>query len=136
MSVVDHFINWYSELQGAVQEALNGPLQDGLKQEIQRQAKARVYEAYNGGGYRRGKLGAPENLAADVNGFELHIRNVTVQQGGPAYQTETGFVEEGAPEFRQPFPREFMDQALQEYAYNKAPDDLADALRARGFLVE
>lgn len=135
MSVVEHFVNWYSELQAVVVDALNGPLQDGLKQEIQRQAKKRVYEAHDTG-KARGIIGAPENLAANVNGFELHIRNVTVQQGGPAYQTETGFVEEGAPEFRQPFPREFMDQALQEYAYNKAPDDLADALRARGFLVE
>lgn len=135
MSVVDTFINWYVELQGAVQDALNGPLQDGLKQEIRKQAKENVYDAYNSRGYRRGKIGDAENLAGDVNGLDLHIRNVTVQQGGPAFQTETGFVEEGAPEFRQPFPRPFMDQALTEYAHGQAPDDLANALRARGFTV-
>lgn len=134
MSVVDSFIGWYAELQSAVVDALNGPLKDGLEQEIQKKAKENVYDAYPGG-YRRGQIGAPANLQADVSGFELHIRNVTRQQGGPAYQTETGFVEEGAPEFRQPFPRPFMDEALTEYAYGKGPEDLADALRSRGFTV-
>lgn len=135
MSTVNTFLQWYAELQDAVTDALAGPLQDGLKHEIHEQAKARVYEAHDTG-KARGIIGAPENLAGDAEGFSLHIRNVTVQQGGPAYQTETGFVEEGAPEFRQPFPRPFMDEALQNYAYGKAPDDLADALRSRGFIVE
>ena len=134
MSVITTFTIWYAELQDAIREALNGPLQDGLKQEIRKQAKTRVYDAYSGG-YRRGKIGDAENLAGEVIGMELHIRYVTVQQGGPAFQTETGFVEEGAPEFHQPFPRPFMDEALQEYAYNKAPEDLASALRAKGFTV-
>lgn len=134
MSVLTTFTIWYAELQDAVGEALNGPLQDGLKQEIRKQAKTRVYDAY-AGGYRRGKIGAAENLAGEVSGLSLHIKNVTVQQGGPAFQTETGFVEGGAPEFNQPFPRPFMEEALQEYAWNKAPDDLADALRSKGFTV-
>lgn len=135
MSFVTEFAEWYARLQGSVTKALNGPLQDGLKQAIREKAKSNVYDAYNGGGYRRGQIGAAENLAADVNGMELHIRNVTVQQGGPAFQTETGFVEEGAPEFRQPFPRPFMDEALVDYAYGRAPEDLADALRSDGFTV-
>lgn len=136
MGLLDEFVAWYGNLQAAVTDALSGPLTDGLKQEIRRQAKARVYDAYAGGGYRRGQIGAAENLEADVNGYDLHIRNVTPPQGGRAYQTETGFVEEGSAAFRQPFPRPFMDEALQEYAYGKAQDDLAAALRARGFRVE
>ena len=135
MSTVDTFILWYTELQASITKALNGPLKDGLEKEIKEKAKTNVYDAYNTRSYRRGKIGDKTNLVADVNGMELHIRNVTVQQGGRAYQTETGFVEEGAPEFRQPFPRPFMDEALVEYAYGKAPDDLADALRSDGFTV-
>lgn len=135
MSVLSDFTIWYTELQTAVTEALAGPLKDGLEQEIRKQAKTRVYDAYGGGGYRRGQIGAPHNLEADVNGHELHIRNVTQPQGGPASQTETGFVEEGAPEFRQPFPREFMQPALEEYAYGQGPDDLANWLRSKGFEV-
>lgn len=135
MSVMDDFLIWYAELQGAVTEALAGPLMDGLKHEIHEQAKVRVYEAHDTG-KARGIIGAAQNLDGKVSGYDLQIRNVTPQQGGPASQTETGFVEEGSPEYRQPFPREFMDEALQEYAYGKAPDDLADALRARGFRVE
>lgn len=136
MSVMDDFLIWYAELQGAVTEALAGPLMDGLKQEIRQKAQTNVYDAYSSRGYRRGQIGAAQNLDGKVSGYDLQIRNVTPQQGGPASQTETGFVEEGSPEYRQPFPREFMDEALQEYAYGKAPDDLADALRARGFRVE
>ena len=135
MSFVTQFADLYAKLQGSVTNALNGPLQDGLKQAIREKAKSNVYDAYSGGGYRRGQIGAPQNLAGEVNGMELHIRNVTVQQGGPAFQTETGFVEEGAPEFRQPFPRPFMDEALTDYAYGRAPEDLADALRSDGFTV-
>lgn len=134
MSVVDDFIIWYSGVQSAVQEALGGPLKDGLLQKVKEKAQDNVYNAYPGG-YRRGQLGSSQNMAVNVNGYELHVRNITVQQGGKAYQTETGFVEEGAPEFRQPFPRPFMDEALQEYAYGKGPEDLANALRARGYTV-
>lgn len=135
MSVVDEFIIWYGEVQSAVQEALGGPLKDGLLREVKKKAQDNVYGAYNGGGYRRGQIGSPQNMAVDVNGYELHVRNITVQQGGKAYQTETGFVEEGAPEFRQPFPRPFMEEALVDYAYGEGPEDLANALRARGFTV-
>ena len=135
MSVMDDFLIWYAELQSAVTEALAGPLMDGLKQAIHEKAETNVYKAHDTG-KARGIIGAAQNLDGKVSGYDLQIRNVTPQQGGPASQTETGFVEEGAPEYRQPFPREFMDEALQEYAYGKAPDDLADALRARGFRVE
>lgn len=134
MSVVDEFIIWYSGVQSAVQEALSGPLKDGLLQKVREKAQSNVYDAYSGG-YRRGQIGSPQNMAADVNGYELHVRNITIQQGGKAYQTETGFVEAGAPEFRQPFPRPFMDDALQDYAYGQGPEDLANALRARGYTV-
>ncbi|MBR3240765.1 MAG: hypothetical protein IKF99_20300 [Oscillospiraceae bacterium] len=134
MSVVDDFIIWYSGVQSAVQEALGGPLKDGLLQEVKKKAQENVYNAYPGG-YRRGQIGSEQNMAVDVNGYELHVRNITVQQGGKAYQTETGFVEEGAPEFRQPFPRPFMDEALQDYAYGEGPEDLANYLRSHGFIV-
>ena len=135
MSVIDTFILWYAELQVSITKALNGPLKDGLEEEIKKQAQSNVYNAYGTRSYRRGKIGDKTNLSAEVNGFDLHIRNVTVQQGSPASQTETGFVEEGTPAFHQPFPRPFMDEALTEYAHGKAPDDLADALRSDGFAV-
>lgn len=135
MGLLDEFVAWYGNLQAAVTDALAGPLTDGLKQEIRRQAKARVY-AYAGGGYRRGLIGDPVNLEAESDQTELRIRNVTVQQGSAGRLSETNFVESGDPAYHQPGPRPFMDEALQEYAYGKAQDDLAAALRARGFRVE
>jgi hypothetical protein len=135
MSATGQFLEWYGRLQSAVTEALNGPLKDGLKQAIREKAQTNVYNAYSGGGYRRGQIGAPQNLSASVNGYELEIRNVTPPQGSGASMTETGFVEEGAANYRQPFPRPFMDKALEAYTSGQAQDDLAAALGSRGFEV-
>ena len=136
MSVVDDFIIWYSGVQSAVQEALGGPLKDGLLQKVKEKAQDNVYEAYDGGGYRRGLIGDPVNMSLDGSGsYELHIKNITVQQGSPGRLSETNFVETGDPAFHQPKPRPFMDEALTDYAHGEGPEDLANALRARGFTV-
>lgn len=139
MSFERQFTVWYNRLEMAVSEALAGPVADGLKQAIKKSAKKNVYDAYSGGGYRRGKIGDPENLngygLSEVDGFTLKIRNVTQPQGGPANMTETSFVETGAAAYRQPFARPFMEEGRDEYVQNQASDDLADALRSRGFDV-
>lgn len=135
MSFARQFTAWYGNLELAVSEALNGPMTDGLKQAIRESAQKNVYEAYNSGGYRRGKIGAAENLEAETNGTTLTIRNVTQPQGTGAKMTETGFVESGAEAYRQPFPRPFMNEGRDKYADGQAQDDLANALRARGFTV-
>ena len=135
MSFARQFTVWYANLELAVSEALSGPMTDGLKQAIKKSAKENVYDAYSGGGYRRGKIGDPVNLEAQVDGNTLTIRNVTQPQGGRASMTETSFVESGAAAFRQPFPRPFMNEGRDAYAQEKAEDDLANALRARGFEV-
>ena len=110
-------------------------MKDGLEREIKEQAKSRVYEAYPQHGYRRGLIGDPVNLEAESSQTELRIRNVTVQQGSPGRLSETNFVESGDQAYHQPKPRPFMDEALTEYAHGKGPEDLADALRSRGFTV-
>lgn len=139
MGVLADFYLWYAELQDAVTDALSGPVTDGLKQAIRKKAKENVYDAYSGGGYRRGQIGAPQNLDAagygEVSGMTLKIHNITVQQGGPSGESETSFVESGNPAYRQPFPRPFMDEALQDYASGQGPMDLTNYLRARGFTV-
>ncbi len=135
MSFVRQFTVWHNRLEMAVSEALAGPVADGLKQAIKKSAKKNVYDAYSGGGYRRGAIGAAENLEAETDGTTLTIRNVTQPQGGPASMTETSFVETGAAAYRQPFPRPFMEEGRDEYVQNQASDDLADALRSRGFDV-
>ena len=136
MGLLDEFFAWYGNLQAAVTDALAGPLKDGLLQKIKETADANVY-SYGGGGYRRGLIGDPVNMSLDGSGsYELHVKNITVQQGSPGRLTETNFVESGDPAFHQPGPRPFMDEALADYAHGEGPEDLANALRARGFRVE
>lgn len=136
MSVLAHFAAWYSELESAVADALSGPLKDGLKKEIKQQAKTRVYKAHPQHGYRRGLIGDSVNLEAESDMTELRIRNVTVQQGSPGRLSETDFVETGDKAFHQPFPRPFMDEALDAYANGQGKTDLASALRSKGFDVQ
>lgn len=139
MSVLSEWALWYQELQAALTDAVSGPVTDGLKQEIRKQAQKRVYDAYSSTGTRRGQIGAAHNLEAsayyEADGMSLKIQNVTVQQGAPSGKSETQFVESGDPAYRQPFARPFMDEALEEYAKNQGPMDLEAALRARGFTV-
>lgn len=135
MSFLTQFAEWFGELQVATMEAVAGPLKDGLLQKIKEKAAANVY-SYGGGGYRRGLIGDPVNMSLDGSGaYELHIKNITVQQGSPGRLTETNFVETGDAAYHQPGPRPFMDEALVEYANGEGPESLANALRARGFTV-
>lgn len=135
MSFLTQFAAWFGELQIVTQEALAGPVKDGLLQKVKEKADSNVYKAYPGG-YRRGLLGDPVNMSLDGSGnYELHIKNVTVQQGSPGRLSETNFVETGDPAFHQPGPRPFMDEALADYAHGEGPEDLADYLRSQGFNV-
>ena len=136
MSFMPQFAVWFGELQVATMEAVAGPLKDGLLKKIKETAQSNVYEAYDGGGYRRGLIGYPVNMSMDGSGsYELHIKNITVQQGSPGRLSETNFVETGDPAFHQPEPRPFMDEALADYAHGEGPEDLANALRSHGFIV-
>lgn len=135
MSFLTQFAAWFGELQIVTQEALAGPVKDGLLQKITEKAKDNVY-SYKGGGYRRGLIGDPVNMSLDGSGnYELHIKNVTVQQGSPGRLSETDFVETGDKAFHQPYPRPFMDEALVDYAHGEGPEDLANYLRSHGFIV-
>ncbi|MBR3237074.1 MAG: hypothetical protein IKF99_01400 [Oscillospiraceae bacterium] len=135
MSFMTQFAVWYAELQIATQQALAGPLKDGLLQKIKEKADDNVY-SYGGGGYRRGLIGDPVNMSMDGSGsYELHIKNITVQQGSPGRLSETDFVETGDKAFHQPYPRPFMDEALADYAHGEGPEDLANSLRSHGFIV-
>lgn len=133
MSVLSEYALWKAGLEMAVTDALNGPVKDGLEMEIRRQAQSRVYAAYSSKGPRRGQIGAASNLQATVDDMTLTIKNVTVAQGGPTSVSETDFVEQGDSSYHQPFARPFMDEALRAYAAGQAEQDLALALKARGY---
>lgn len=135
MMFVEQYRAWKKELTSAIKEALRGPVKDGLERAIEQEAKTNVYDAYASSGYRRGQIGAKTNLKAKVSGTTLTITNVTQPQGSGAGMTETSFVESGAPNYRQPFPRPFMNEALEKYQAGEFSQDLGNALRSRGFTV-
>ena len=95
MSVLTEYALWRAGLETAINDALNGPVKDGLEMEIRRQAQSRVYAAYSSKGPRRGQIGAASNLQATVSDMTLTIKNITVAQGGATSMSETDFVEQG-----------------------------------------
>jgi hypothetical protein len=135
MSVLTEYALWRAGLETAINDALNGPVKDGLEMEIRRQAQRRVYAAYSSKGPRRGQIGAESNLQATVSDMTLTIKNITVAQGGATSMSETDFVEQGDSSYHQPFARPFMDEAAMVYAAGQAHIDLQAAMQARGYPV-
>lgn len=136
MSAVSQFnTRIWTSLTAAVRTAVATTMTDGFKRAIKKEAQTAVYEAYSGGGPRRGMIGDESNLFATAGGFVLTITNNTGMQGTNYGVSETTFVEGGFGNYHQPFAREFMEPARDKYVAGEASEDLATALRAAGFVV-
>ena len=72
-------------------------------------------------------------MITTVEGLTLTLENAAEPQHANGVDL-TPIVEEGDPDWHQPFARPFMDEARNEYVDNgKADNDIAAALRAMGF---
>ena len=137
MNCLDEYMSTIKpRIEAAVASAMP-MLGEKLAAEIDRQAQERVY-SYAATGWamakRRGTIGALANLRIAAGQSSVEIENQSVMQGGLA--NETAMVEEGWSNFRQPGPRPFMDEAMNEYVDSgKGDRDLAEHLRAAGFTV-
>lgn len=84
---------------------------------------------------RRYGIGDPDEMASWVSEHELVIENHVHLQGGEP--GETDIVQEGYGNYRQPYPRPFMDAALNKYiSTGEADESLAATLRGMDFEVE
>lgn len=123
-------------IDGAVDAAMP-KLANGVVDVIGQKAQANVY-IYPATGWamskRRGTIGKMENMEINAGGYQAEIVNHATMQGGMGHEVE--MVEEGWSNFRQPGPRPFMDEALDEYVSSGRGDrELAEQLRAAGFEV-
>ena len=141
MSVIADAQRYFEAIGSAVSYALSNPMQEALLREIKEKAKENVYEAYTPTEWamstRRGHLGDRPNLEVEFGGSGdqqyLRITNMTTLQH--ASTAETSVVETGNASFRQPFPRPFMDEALDEYVGSgRAESDLKSVLASYGII--
>ncbi len=142
MSVLQDYANIRGLLDSAVENALRDNIADGLKKAIQNKALQRVYSypATPSATARRRKtedsgLVDDAMMITRVDGTTLTLENVSEPQNASGIDL-TPIVEEGWGSWKQPLPRPFMDEALDEYVDSGAVDsDLARALKAVGFTV-
>lgn len=135
MSFVSQFNLIKTSIDGAVQSALP-TLAEGLKRKIAQKATENVY-SYGATGSamakRRYTIGSDGNLQSEIGTAQVTIVNTSTMQGGMGHEVE--MVEEGWSEFRQPGPRPFMDDALDEFVAGEGQETLARVMREHGFTV-
>ena len=127
------------KIQWAIIDALENDLKDGLLRKIEESAEKNVY-SYNATpeamATRRGTIGSADVMTTDAGGggleFYLRITNNAYTQN-PASDDEADIVEEGYSNYRQPYPRPFMQKALDEFIGSGEADAvLRDVLARHG----
>ena len=143
MSVTDEGIMMLERIKTAIDSALPTTMADSLREQVAQTAEEKVY-SYNPKFYSRrkesGGLIAKENLPAHLSAPQtLTMKNITGLQnlyGGGDSSPLTPIVEDGVEKYHMPYPREFMQPALDEYIDSgRAEADLAQALEAAGFTL-
>lgn len=123
-----------SRIESAASNALYTTMFDGLIDEIRNEAFERVYSYPNKSDYfaekRRYTIADREHMYRSGSDLAMTVRNAAVTQGGEPGEVnwvEEGFHQDGAG------ARPFMEWGLEEYARNRASEDLAEALKSAGF---
>lgn len=109
------------KIQWAILDAVENDLKDGLLRKIEESAEKNVYSyaaSPKAMATRRGTIGSAEVMTTEAGGggleFYLRITNNAYTQH-PANDDEADIVEEGNTDYRQPYPRPFMQKALDEF---------------------
>ena len=154
MSLMDEYQRAMAQLRADVNDVIHNDMQDRIRVEMVDSAKEIVYGAYDPKVYiRRGTLTDPSHY--EFNHFDMGIEVISNISGNPAYAPPAssgwnpGFIGniiqtgDGYPWFRKGSdmktigPRPWMDKGMQKYVESgDANEDLADGLRARGYIVE
>lgn len=141
MSIAADIAAFVARLDAAIDSAMQGPVLDGAKKQIQKTAEERVYSYPPVFDHRRmygGGLIADENLLSAYGDKELTIYNVASWQQlyGGAYPGEelAEAIAAGSPQyhFDKAGARSFMPEAEEDFA-PEFERILGDALRAAGF---
>lgn len=143
MSLASDIAVFVQKLDAAIDGAMQGPVLDGAKKQIQKTAEERVYSYPPVFDHRRmygGGLIADENLLSAYGDKELTIYNVASWQHlyGGAYPAEdlAEAIASGDSRFhfQNAGPRSFMPEAERDFA-PEFERLIGDSLRAAGFKI-
>lgn len=153
MSLLDQYNKAMAQLRADVNDVIHNDMRDGISIAMVDSARTRVYDAYSPKMYeRRMTLEDPSHYQFEL--FDMGIGVYSPITGNPAYAPPAssgwnpGYISQiiesgsGYPWFRKGSdmdkigPRPYLTEGMKDYVNTRASADLADGLRARGYIVE
>lgn len=147
MSLLEDYQKQIAQLRADVNNITHTKLADGLLEALTISADYRVYDQYSPDVYERRGSFRNKDLYGVKRG-DMSIEIEALQSGNSAYDDYfaghiVGIVENGGPwQWHKangdlPGPRPFMEEGLKDYVDGGFADaDLAEGLRARGYIVK
>ena len=154
MSLLDKYNEAMAQLRADVNDVIHNDMRDGIAVAMVDSARTRVYDAYSPKKYeRRWTLTDPSHYR--FYPVDMGVEVDSPIMGNPAYAPPAssgwnhGYISQiiesgnGYPWFRKGSdmdtigPRPYLTEGMKDYVNTgKANEDLADGLRARGYIVE
>ena len=137
------FISEYVSMTSGISAAITEALSDMASELIADMKSAAVSEVYSYSATemamrnRRGTIADEDNF--DVYHGENYIRitNTAQMQGTDYGVTEADFVIQGLPNYKQPYPRDFMEKVMEDYLRSGRADTvLRNAMQRHGIDYE
>lgn len=153
MSLLDAYNKAMAQLRADVNDVIQNDMRDGIAVAMVDSARKRVYDAYSPKKYqRRWTLTDPSHYQFSFHDLGLEVESPIM--GNPAYAPPAssgwnpGYIShiiesgDGYPWLSKGSdmdtigPRPYLTEGMKDYVNTRANSDLADGLRARGYIVE
>ena len=153
MSLLDQYNKAMAQLRADVNDVIQNDMRDGIAVAMVDSARTRVYDAYSPKKYeRRWTLTDPSHYR--FTPIDLGVEVESPIMGNPAYAPPAssgwnpGYIShiiesgDGYPWLSKGSdmdtigPRPYLTEGMKDYVSKSASADLADGLRARGYIVE
>ena len=153
MSLLDEYNKAMAQLRADINDVIQNDMRDGIAVAMVDSARTRVYDAYSPKKYeRRWTLTDPSHYR--FTPIDLGVEVESPIMGNPAYAPPAssgwnpGYIShiiesgDGYPWLSKGSdmdtigPRPYLTEGMKDYVSKSASSDLADGLRARGYIVE
>lgn len=153
MSLLDEYNKAMAQLRADVNDVIQNDMSDGIRVAMVDSARTRVYDAYSPKKYeRRWTLTDPSHYR--FTPIDLGVEVESPIMGNPAYAPPASsgwnpgnisrIIESGdgypwlskGSDMDTIGPRPYLTEGMKDYVNTRADSDLADGLRARGYIVE
>ena len=153
MSLLDAYKKAMAQLRADVNDVVHNDMRDGIAMAMVDSARTRVYDAYNPKMYqRRMTLVDPSHYVFTNENMGISVESPIM--GNSAYEPPAssgwnpGYIShiiesgDGYPwlskgsDMNTIGPRPYLTEGMKDYVNTRADSDLADGLRARGYIVE